>query len=63
MKDLYSFIAEENATPGNTPGMGDPVAPDNDGDGKGSEPLTAKAKTEKPKKKKKHTGKKAGEEE
>lgn len=50
MKDLYKYIREEAATPGNTMGMGDPVA--DDGTGKGSEPLpTAKAKKQKRKKK------------
>lgn len=52
MKSLYNFLNEEGgapATPGNTMGMGDPVA--DDGNGKGTEPLTtktAKSKKEKP---------------
>lgn len=62
MKSLFDYIEEEcsnNATPGNTPGMGNPTA--DDGDGKGSEPLTAKTKKEHPHRKRK--SKKAGEEE
>lgn len=49
MKDLFQFLREDNATPANTTGMGDPVA--DDGNGKGTEPLTAKAKKEKPSRK------------
>lgn len=52
MKDLYSVVSEENATPGNTMGMGNPVA--DDGDGNGTEPLPSKtAKAKKLKKRKK----------
>ena len=56
MKNLFDYIEEcgNNATPGNTIGMGNPTA--DDGDGKGSEPLTAKAKKEHHKKKRKKTG-------
>lgn len=52
MRSLLQFISEvDAATPGNTMGMGDPVA--DDGDGVCSEPLTAKAKKETLKKRKK----------
>lgn len=51
MKSLFQFLQEENATPGNTTGMGNPTA--DDGSGHGTEPLTAKAKIEKPKRKRK----------
>ncbi len=51
MKSLFQFLQEENATPGNTTGMGNPTA--DDGSGHGTEPLTAKAKIEKLKRKRK----------